>query len=104
MFAGEASMVQSTTSFGGGSLVDSYSESAGNVGSGPACATSMLCDVKFSQIKESITASDLKMLLTIVQEMLARELEILDNAVASRDVPVAKMPCINLKDSAATTA
>lgn len=92
MFAWEARMVQSAANVGGEVLTDSYSDNGGSAASAP-----MVCASKFSQIKDAITASDLKMLLTIVQEMLARELEVLDNAVASKDVPVAKNALHKLK-------
>ncbi|MEQ9489388.1 MAG: Hpt domain-containing protein [Alphaproteobacteria bacterium] len=89
-------MVQATTGFGEESVVELYSESAKNSGRLSKSAP-MVCSAKFSEIKKSITASDLKMLLDIVQEMLGRELEVLDSAVASKDVSVAKSALHKLK-------
>lgn len=96
VFAWEAPMVQATTGFGEESVVELYSESAKNSGRLSKSAP-MVCSAKFSEIKKSITASDLKMLLDIVQEMLGRELEVLDSAVASKDVSVAKSALHKLK-------
>lgn len=93
-------MVQGTSNVGGESVTNSFPDSAGILGSkskAPSPSTPMVCASKFSQIKEAITASDLKMLLDIVQEMLTRELDILDSAVASHDVPVAKNSLHKLK-------
>jgi len=100
VFAWEAQMVQGTANFVGETVANSRPDSkrvSGTHHNGTLASIPMVCESKFSQIKEAITASDLKMLLDIVQEMLARELEVLDNAVASRDVLVAKNALHKLK-------
>lgn len=89
-------MVQAATGFGEESVVELFSESVKSSGRPPKFAP-MVCSTKFSEIKSSIKASDLKMLLDIVQEMLGRELEVLDSAVASKDVSVAKSALHKLK-------
>lgn len=93
-------MVQGTSNVSGESVTNSFSDSnriLGTKSTPPMPSTPMVCASKFSQIKEAITASDLKMLLDIVQEMLTRELDVLDVAVASHDVPVAKNSLHKLK-------
>ncbi len=89
-------MVQATTGFGGDAVNDLYSDSANSSGR-PFKSAPMMCSAKFAEIKNSISSADLKMLLGIVQEMLGRELEVLDSAVASKDVSVAKSALHKLK-------